>query len=259
MASGSYTFGDSALAAGRLALLADVFADTTADFLRQLRESEPRVAVDLGCGPGFTTALLRDVLAPQRVIGIDSSAAFVREAAQRLGATAEVLCADVVDLPDPVDDADLFFARFLLTHLAEPTFAIEHWLSRLTSDGAIAVEEVETITTDEAVLDTYLALQRRMLEANRNRLEIGPVIHEAVQRRGRVVLSRLVSLTPPTAMVARMFAMNFPSWRARPTVLELASPHELDEIERGLAHLCSADASGAPITWQLRQLVIAQP
>ena len=48
----------------------------------------PRLVVDLGCGPGFSTALLRDVLAPDRVVAVDSSQTFVREAAERLGASA---------------------------------------------------------------------------------------------------------------------------------------------------------------------------
>lgn len=258
MADRSYTFGDSALAAARLALLAEVFSEPTTGFLHELRELRPRVAVDLGCGPGFTTALVRDVLAPQRVVGIDSSAAFVREAAHRLGPSAELICADVVDLPRSIDAAGLLFARLLLSHLSDPVSAIEHWLTRLAPDGAIALEEVESITTEEPVFEAYLGLQRQMLEANHQRLEVGPVIEEAAQLRGSAVISHAVSLIPPTPMVARMFAMNFPSWRAQPVVLELASADELAEIDTGLTDLCNADRAGASITWQLSHVVITR-
>ena len=110
----SYTFGDSALASTRLALLAEVFKEATTAFLLRLRAERQRLAVDLGCGPGFTTALLNDVIAPQQIIGIDSSAAFASQAARRLGSRGEVVCADVLDLPTKVRDADLIFARFLL-------------------------------------------------------------------------------------------------------------------------------------------------
>ena len=75
-----------------------------------------------------------------------------------------------------VADADLIFARFLLTHLSDPASAIERWAARLAPRGLLAVEEVESIRTDEPVLATYLDLQRRILAANRNVLEVGALI-----------------------------------------------------------------------------------
>jgi trans-aconitate 2-methyltransferase len=253
----SYTFGDSTLAGMRLALLAEVFRDSTADLLGRVRTDRRRVAVDLGCGPGFTTTLLRDVFGPDRLIAVDSSAAFVREAVERLGASGEVLCADVVDLPGQVQDADLIFARFLLTHLTEPVAVINHWLDRLAASGVLVVEEVESISTDEPILARYLDLQRRMLEANGNRLEIGPVIEAAVSGREGVLHSGLAVVTPPASSAARMFAMNFAQWRTRPAVLELASIGELDEIKAGLDELSTAEAARSQITWELRQISLA--
>ena len=126
MASGSYTFGDSSLAAKRLALLAEVFRPATARFLAGLRGARPQLVVDLGCGPGYTTALADEVLAPERLIGIDSSQAFIDQAGRRVGPDSEMLCADVLDLPGQVQAADLMFARFLLTHLSAPLQALEY-------------------------------------------------------------------------------------------------------------------------------------
>lgn len=254
----SYTFGDSGLAAARLGLLADVFNETTAGFLRRRPPPGRRLVVDLGCGPGFTAALLRDVVAPGRLIAIDSSAAFLRDAAKRLGATPEILLADVTDLPGWIGDADLIFARFLLTHLAEPAAAIAHWLSRLAPHGVVAVEEVASITTAEPVLAAYLDLQRQMLRDNHNLLEIGPVIEEAARLHGGSYHSDVVTLTPPTPVAARLFAMNFANWRTLPTVTKRTSNDELDEIERALAELSSPRAPSSPITWELRQLSIAR-
>jgi trans-aconitate 2-methyltransferase len=259
MSNSSYTFGDSTLAATRLALLAEVFEATTTDFLRRLPAEQPRIAVDLGCGPGFTTALLDDVLAPGRVIGVDSSRAFVKEAAQRLGARGDVVCADVLDLPGQVRDADVIFARFLLTHLAEPVTAIEHWLSRLSPAGVVAVEEVESITTDEPTFSRYLELQRRMLHANSNLLDIGPLLADIAQAHGVVLQSDVVRLSPEVSAAARMFAMNFANWRTRPAVRDLASSAELDEIETSLQALATDEALDASITWELRQVLICRP
>lgn len=256
----SYTFGDSTLASTRLALLAEVFEEATTPLLLRLRaERQQRLAVDLGCGPGFTSALLSDVIAPQQIIGIDSSPAFARQASRRLGSRGEVVCADVLDLPTNVRDADLIFARFLLTHLTEPRAAIEHWISRIAPTGVVAVQEVESITTDQPTLRRYLELQRLMLEANGNSLDIGPVIADARWAPGAVVRNEVVQLTPSASAVARMFAMNFASWRTRPAVSNLASSNELDEIERELTTLSAHDGSDATITWQLRELVVGTP
>src|SRR5690349_3152130 len=86
----SYTYGDSALAGDRLALLASIFEPTTAAFLRAAAMPPdrwpatdpvthrrlgpgPDVALDLGCGPGFTSRLIGEVVAPARVVGFDFS------------------------------------------------------------------------------------------------------------------------------------------------------------------------------------------
>ena len=57
-AAGSYAFGDSALARERLGIVADTFAAPTRALLRDLPPGGRRYVVDLGCGPGYTTALL---------------------------------------------------------------------------------------------------------------------------------------------------------------------------------------------------------
>ena len=55
-----YLFGDSDIAARRLEVLAEVFAEPTRAFFLEAVPKRPRLAVDLGCGPGYTTHLLRD-------------------------------------------------------------------------------------------------------------------------------------------------------------------------------------------------------
>ncbi|HXQ57593.1 MAG TPA: osmotically inducible protein OsmC, partial [Actinomycetes bacterium] len=78
---GGYAFGDSALAARRLGLLAQVFEPTSRSFLTDAAAHPvgppPELAVDLGCGPGHTTRLLVSVLGPRRTLGLDQSAFFV--------------------------------------------------------------------------------------------------------------------------------------------------------------------------------------
>lgn len=57
-----------------------------ADLLAQVGDIAPRLAVDLGCGPGNSTALLVQRFPQARVVGLDSSAAMLTEASARLPA-----------------------------------------------------------------------------------------------------------------------------------------------------------------------------
>ncbi len=56
-----YLFQDTDLAARRLAVLAEVFAPASRAFLLDVVQSRPELALDLGCGPGYTTRLLAEV------------------------------------------------------------------------------------------------------------------------------------------------------------------------------------------------------
>jgi trans-aconitate methyltransferase len=58
-ATPGYAFGDSALARERLGLVADTFEAPTRHLLDDLPPMQPRYVVDMGCGPGHASALLR--------------------------------------------------------------------------------------------------------------------------------------------------------------------------------------------------------
>jgi trans-aconitate 2-methyltransferase len=253
---GDYTFGDSDLAARRLALLAATFAKTTRQFLLTRSRPAPSFAIDLGCGPGFTTELIRATVGPARLLGVDSSAAFVAAAAKRLADDrTRLLCADALDLPLEVTDADLIFARMLLTHLRDPLAAIDVWRGRLSERGLLLLEEVESIATEDPSLAGYLDLQREMLAANGTTLDIGPELDTGLRDHPALRSSSLVELSPPATVAARMFAMNLETWRDRPEVTESHDEAELNALAAGLERVAQGETE-ATITWHLRHLVL---
>ncbi len=79
-----YTYGDSDLAGDRLALVARLFRPTSEAFLRAASPREPDVALDLGCGPGYTTTLVHETAGARRTVGVDRSEAFARRARDRV-------------------------------------------------------------------------------------------------------------------------------------------------------------------------------
>lgn len=255
--SSDYTFGDSDLAARRLELVGVTFEDTTRRFLAGAAPAEPALAVDLGSGPGHTTVLLRETLRPAHTVAVDFSPAYVAATAARVGDVGvESIEADVLDLPARVAEADVIFARLLLTHLREPLAAVELWRERLAPGGVLLLEEVESIATDEPALARYLDLQREMLAANENRLEIGPDLDAGLRDHPALRSSVVETFSPGSGVAARMFGMNFATWRERPEVTSAHEPRELDAVAKGLGRVATAPEDAAPITWQMRQIVL---
>jgi trans-aconitate 2-methyltransferase len=270
---GGYAFGDSALAARRLGLLAEVFEPTTRAFLtdadgyladagaRRPAGAQPagrgplELAVDLGCGPGHTTRLLVSVLGPRRTLGLDQSASFVALAAEDPPPGASFAVHDVTVVPFPCRPAGLLFCRFLLGHLADPAAALAAWATQLAPPGGLLlVEEVERIRTDQPALRGYLEVAAALLASRGHTLEIGPRLHRLPDPPGLARrLDRAAPLLPPAPRAAEMFAQNLAVWRDDAVRAGVATDPELDRLADGLATVAAGQAEGT-ITWKLRQL-----
>src|SRR5258708_35887545 len=80
-----YAFGDTDIAARRLELLANVFEHSMRACLREAPAARlglaqnlaQKIAIDLGCGPGFTTHLIAETLGFSRVVGLETSKRFI--------------------------------------------------------------------------------------------------------------------------------------------------------------------------------------
>jgi SAM-dependent methyltransferase len=252
-----YTFGDSDLATRRLELVGTTFEETTRRFLTEAGPEAPALAVDLGSGPGHTTVLLRETLHPVLTLAVDFSPAYVAATAARAGGDdVEAVEADVLDLPERITGAGVILVRLLLTHLRDPLAAVALWRERLAPEGVLLLEEVESIETEELPLTRYLDLQEEMLHANDNTLEIGPELDAGLRDDPALRSSAVATFTPPAAVAARMFGMNFASWRERPEVVAAHDEAELGAIATGLGRVATAPEDAAPITWRMRQIAI---
>jgi malonyl-CoA O-methyltransferase len=78
---------------------------------------QPRVILDLGCGPGRSTAALKRSYPGATVIALDFAPGMLREAARRMGDEGvrfDRVCADALRLPIASASVDLVFSSLML-------------------------------------------------------------------------------------------------------------------------------------------------
>ena len=256
----TYAFGDSDLAARRLALLAETFARSSRAFMREAAGGRPRMAADLGCGPGYSTHLLAGTLAPGHTVGLDNSESFLDLARPTASDSVSFRLHDITTGPFPSGPYDLLFSRFELTHLRRPEAVVELWGSQLSPRGLLLMEEVEYVGTTHPVFTSYLDIQQAMLTGQGNSLYIGPVLDaisgtDSLERRS----SNVQAFPIPADRAAAMFHMNIGVWRHNDFVRRTYANPDLDELEAALAAMASGRTNADPVEWGLRRIVMQRP
>ena len=254
----AYLFGDTDIAAQRLALVAEVYDASTRLFVQHWAGQKAPVVVDLGCGLGYTTRLLADVFQGEQTVGLDHSERFIHLARARQEAETPLVFHqhNITQIPFPVTPVDVLFCRLLLTHIEEPEVLIERWATQLRPGGYLLIEEVEWIETTSSIFTSYLEMQRALLTHQANCLDIGPILHRLptpllLQRRSSEVSRTLVS----PVQAATMFALNFPTWSQHPFIQAQYESDHLQAIKLGLQNLMTAPPHDVEIEWGLRQIV----
>lgn len=247
--SGSiYSFGETNLAAERLRIVSEVFDSTSEAFLCETVRNRPRLAIDLGCGPGFTTRLLSRIARPERTVGVDRSEAFLSRARASAVAGEEYVAADVAGMPLRIAGVhaqpDLIYARFLASHLPQPEQAISDWAKELEPGGLLLVEEVDSISTNVAAFDAYLRIVSELLAQHGNELFVGARL--ATTRWDadlRTEVNRATEVRPTT------------DWRRDPFVEAAYAPEKLERLAVELDRF-TAFADTGRIVWKMRQITL---
>ena len=113
----------------RLRVLGRVVGPTTDELLARLGVAAGWRCLDVGCGGGDVTTRLAELAHPATVVGIDIDVAQLEIARQEAAASGrtnvEFRAVDAETCDEEVDERfDLVYARFLLTHLPDPTSAL---------------------------------------------------------------------------------------------------------------------------------------
>ncbi len=109
-----------------------------ADLLSRIAHLPVKHAVDLGCGPGNSTRLLRAAWPLATIVGIDNSPAMLTQAAQALP-DCEFIDADIARW-QPAQPVDVIYANASLQWLRDHETLFPHLVKQLAANGTLAVQ-----------------------------------------------------------------------------------------------------------------------
>ncbi len=106
------------------------------DLANRVRDCAPNTIVDIGCGPGNSTAVLRKVFPEAEILGIDNSPSMIDRAKAKHSDLNFSLCS-AVDLDGAYD---LLFSNACLQWIPNHRELIPQLMEKLTDQGMLAVQ-----------------------------------------------------------------------------------------------------------------------
>ena len=128
---------------------------SAADLLNRIPDSKPRRIADLGCGPGYATALLARRFGDAEIVGVDDSGEVLQQAKARLPKVQF----DKSDIGrwNPTEPFDLIFSNLTLQNWPRLRPLLPRLLSLLGDGGLLAVQIPNNLHEPNRVLVRMLA------------------------------------------------------------------------------------------------------
>jgi trans-aconitate 2-methyltransferase len=253
-----YTFGSDECAAERLESISTVFNREARKVIRPyINGKTPALALDLGCGPGYSTTMLAEVAGADRTCGLDQSADYIRRASEAFP-HLEFIRHDVTVMPFPVKP-DIIYVRFLLSHLTDVVPLINRWLGELAPGGLCFIDEVEEVVTTVPAFKTYLDISSRIVESGGGNLWIGSLLGKGDYAGCEVLYNGRDRLPVDDRDAAEWFYPNTVIlWPGSDLVARYLSTDEQESIRGELTRLQNSAVGQSNITWYMRRIVLCK-
>jgi trans-aconitate 2-methyltransferase len=249
-----YTFGTSPTAADRLREISRFFNPLAREFIGQFIKGSPHAALDLGCGPGYTTHMVKTATGCREIYGFDVSDEFLAMAAER-HPDYMFIHHDITCTPFPVHP-EAAYSRFILSHLEDPVSIINTWAGELCKKGLLFVEELEDIHTEIEVFKTYLEANRGLVASQGAELYVGKTIGAGTYNH-EVLYNESVLLPVLNRRAASWFYPNTVSiWKHEDYIIHNFGPGERERISGELRRMILGNDGKSGITWKMRRMVI---
>ena len=249
-----YTYGTTEAAANRLEEIAKFFNPLAHQFIRQHLSNPTNSALDLGCGPGFTTDMLSKATGGLNVYGIDKSADFLKLATARFK-HCTFIEHDVTKTPLPVR-ADVMYLRFLFSHLKDVVELVNRWIAELQDNGIVFIEEVEDVTTEVPVFQKYLKINAGLIASQGANLYVGATLADGAYN-AVVLCNECVTIPVANFKAATWFLPNtLTIWKEEKYILDNVTQAEREEIATAISRIKDSGDAREGSTWKIRRLVL---
>lgn len=147
MQTGRYVIRGGVEGRERLRLLSEVMGPSTRGLLAEVGIPAGSICLDVGCGGGDVTFELARLAGPTgRAVGVDldeTKLDIARREAGQQGLSNVVFRARDVTAWQPDELFDLVYARFLLTHLTDPTALLLALRRHIRAGGVAILEDID--------------------------------------------------------------------------------------------------------------------
>ena len=249
-----YTYGTSKAAARRLEEIAKFFNPFALQFIRRYVNGPVNSALDLGCGPGFTTDMLSQATECPHVYGVDKSDTFLKLATSRFK-HCNFIKHDITTTPLPVR-ADIMYVRFLLSHLKDVVELVNRWIPELQDNGILFIEELEDITTDVKVFQKYIKINDGLIASQGAHLYVGTTLANG-RYNADILCNSCLTIPVANYLAATWFLPNtLTIWKEEQYVLDRVSQAEREEISTTILQIKESGDAREGSTWKIRRLVL---
>jgi hypothetical protein len=185
---------------------------------------------------------------------LDSSERYVAEARAN-HPRLEFLHHDILDLPFPIESADLLFCRFLLTHLRSPTSALNTWAQLAAPRAVLVIHETESLNASHPALSRYYELVGEMQRHYGQELNVGAILDESFAASPwKVRLSERLLLKKPARDMAQLHLPNLRTWGGN-EYAQAFDREEIAELDRALERIASGIEDGGLVENAARQII----
>ncbi|WP_413720873.1 methyltransferase domain-containing protein [Silicimonas sp. MF1-12-2] len=227
----------------RLRVLARIMEEGTSHLFKVAGVTLGMTCLDVGCGGGDVSQLLaRRVGTDGRVTGIDFDPVKVEMAAQEAAdagiSNLNFRAESVYDL-EPDETFDVVYARFVLSHLADPMKALSGMHGMLRPGGLVIVEDVEfsshfTYPTSRA-MDDYVKLYTALAATTGGDANIGPRLPGMLRQAGFADIGMQVHQPAGVTGEVKMISpLTLQGIAGRAVEAGLATQDDVDRIEAEL-------------------------
>ena len=137
-----YILGTHDVELQRLGLQHQLWRGQAYALWERARFAPGKTLLDVGCGPGFGTLDLAQLVGPAgRVVGVDVSSKFLDYLRSRIPPTVELQQADVQGMTLPASHFDGAYARWVLCFVPRPDEVIQRVAASLKPGGTFAIQD----------------------------------------------------------------------------------------------------------------------